>query len=155
MDYQKLNHIMIKDRYALPLIEELQATIAGAKPFTKLDLKEAYHQVQIKEGDEWKTAFRTQYGQYEYCVMPLGLSNAPATFQRLINNIMRVYLDNFIVAYLNDILVFSQNLKEHIQHVRKVLKKLDNWDLTISPEKSEFHKSQIEFLLKLITCMRH
>ena len=141
MDYQKLNHIMIKDRYALPLIKELQAMIAGAKLFTKLDLKEAYHQVQIKEGDEWKTAFRMQYGHYEYCVMPLGLSNAPATFQRLINNIMRDYLDNFIVTYLDNILVFSQNLKEHIQHVRKVLKKLDEWNLTISPEKSEFHKS--------------
>ena len=83
--------------------------------------------------------------------MPLRLSNAPATFQRLINNIMRVYLDNFVIAYLDNILVFSQNLKEHIQHVRKVLKKLNEWNLTISLEKSEFHKSRVEFLGYIIT----
>jgi len=109
----------------LPLISELQDKIRGAKWLTKLDLRDAYQTVRIKSGEEWKTGFKTSYGHYEYTVMPFGLTNAPATFQALINDILREYLDDFVIAYLDDIMIYTNGtLEEHQDHVRKVLHKL-------------------------------
>jgi Reverse transcriptase (RNA-dependent DNA polymerase)/Retroviral aspartyl protease len=105
VDYRRLNEITVKNRYTLPLIHEMQDRIQGAKIFTKLDLRDGYHKIRIKEGDEWKTAWGSRLGHYEYLVMPFGLTNAPATYQALINNILREYLDDFVVAYLDDILI--------------------------------------------------
>ena len=102
-----MNIVTIKDRYVLPLIEEMQTVVASARWFTKIDLRAAYNHIRIKEGDEWKTTFQTQYRHYEYLVMPFGLTNALASFQRLINNVLRNFLDIFVVVYLNNILVFS------------------------------------------------
>ncbi|MBN6743027.1 RNA-directed DNA polymerase, partial [Acidithiobacillus sp. MC6.1] len=104
VDYRQLNSITIKDRYALPLINELHDRLRGAQYFTSLDMRGAYNLIRMKEGEEWKTAFRTRYGLYEYCVMPFGLTNAPASCQRLVNDTLHEYLDIFVVAYLDDIL---------------------------------------------------
>ena len=115
VDYRQLNKITIKNRYALPLISELQSRFHRAKWFTKLDVRDAYALIRIKEGEEWKTAFRTRYGHYEYTVMPFGLTNAPATFQALINDILRQYLDDFVVAFLDDIMIYTKGtLEEYI-----------------------------------------
>uniref|UniRef100_A0A8H7K2A6 Reverse transcriptase n=1 Tax=Bionectria ochroleuca TaxID=29856 RepID=A0A8H7K2A6_BIOOC len=139
VDYRQLNKITRKDRTPLPLITELRDRLWGKQWFTALDLKGAYNLIRIKEGDEWKTAFRTKFGLYEYLVMPFGLTNAPATFQRMINQVLREYLDIFVVVYLDDILIFSDDLETHKEHVHKVLKKLEDAKLLVEPEKSHFH----------------
>ena len=146
IDYRKLNEITIKNRYPLPNISELQDRLAGAMFFTALDLRGAYNLIRMKEGEEWKTAFRTRYGHYEYLVMPFGLTNAPATCQALINNVLRAHLDKTVVAYLDDILVYSKTLEEHINHVKEVLECLQQADLQLKPEKCEWHKEEVEFL---------
>jgi len=97
---------------------------AKAKRFTKLDIANAYHRLRIKEGDEWKTAFRTRYGHYEYLVMPFGLTNAPATFQRYIHRALAGLLDDICVVYLDDILIFLETKEEHVKHVKLMLQRL-------------------------------
>ena len=147
VDYRKLNDITIKNRYPLPNIEELQHRLQGAQWFTTIDLRGAYNLIRIKKGEEWKTAFRCRYGHYQYKVMPFGLTNAPATCQMMINDTLREYLDNFVVAYLDDILVYTTGtLKDHIAHVSKVLDKLKDRELKIKPEKCDFHKTSVTFL---------
>jgi hypothetical protein len=113
IDYRGLNSVTIKNRYPLPLISELLNHLGKAKIFTKIDLRGAYNLVRIKSGDEWKTAFRCRYGHFEYCVMPFGLTNAPAVFQHLMNDIFSDLLDTSVIVYLDDILIFSNNPKEH------------------------------------------
>ena len=105
IDYRKLNTIIIKDRYALLLVDELRDRLSGAKVFTKLDLYGVYNLIRMKEGEEWKTAFRYKYCYFEYQVMPFGLTNMPATCIRMMNNILRDYLDKICIIYLDDILV--------------------------------------------------
>ena len=147
VDYRKLNDITIKNRYPLPNIEELQQRLQGAQWFTSIDLRGAYNLIRMKEGEEWKTAFRTRYGLYEYAVMPFGLTNAPATCQELINDTLREYLDIFVVAYLDDILVYTTGtLATHIQQVHQVLSKLNDRNLKVKPEKCEFHQHNLRFL---------
>jgi hypothetical protein len=119
--YRALNSGTIKNRYRLPLISEMLDRLRGARIFTKLDLRNAYHLIRIKEGDEYKTAFRTWYGQFEYQVMPFGLRNVPATFQAYIDDCLRPYIDDSAVCYLDDILIYSTNEKENEDHVCKVL----------------------------------
>src|SRR4051794_8983639 len=105
----------------LPRIDEMMDRIQGAKIFTKFDLIEAYIRVRIKEGKEWKTAFRTKYGHYEYLIMPFGLINAPATFQRFINNTLRHLLDKGVIVYLDDILIYSKEVGKYEQLIKEVL----------------------------------
>ena len=112
---------MIRNRYALPLIPNLLERLNGAKYFTRLDLRGAYNLVRIRPGDEWKTAFRTRYGHFEYRVMPFGLTNAPTVFQHMANDIFRDFLDIFTIIYLDDILIYSKTQEEHNNHVRQVL----------------------------------
>ena len=100
----------------------------------------------MKEGEEWKTAFRTRWEHYEYQVMPFGLTNIPASFQELINDTLQEYLNIFVLAYLDDILIFSTNYKQHVQHMRIVLQKLHEKDLPVKLSKCEFHKHSIGFL---------
>ncbi|SCO92825.1 uncharacterized protein FRV6_16953 [Fusarium oxysporum] len=135
VDYRQLNEITEKDRTPLPLINELKDRLFNKKWFTALDLKSAYNLIRIKEGDKWKTAFRTKYGLFEYLVMPFGLTNAPAVFQRIITNVLREYLNIFIVYYLDDILIFSDTEEEHTEHVHKVLKALQDANMLIKPTK--------------------
>ena len=114
IDYRKLNAITIKNRYPLQNIQEARDRLYGARWYTKLDLRTEYNQVRIKEREEWKTVFRTRYGLYEYLIMPFGLTNAPATFQDLINDTLRELLDERVVVYLDDILIYARTtLKEY------------------------------------------
>ena len=114
--------------------------------FTKLDLRNAYHLVRIREGDEWKTGFNTHLGHFEYLVMPFGLTNTPAVFQALVNDVLRDFLNTFVVVYLDDILVFSRTPQEHTRHVRQVLHRLLENRLFVKAEKCVFHASSVEFL---------
>ena len=150
VDYRQLNNITIKDRYPLPRIDEMFDRIQGSLFFSKLDLVSAYHRIRIAKGHEWKTAFRTKYGLFEYLVMPFGLTNAPATFQRFINNTIRDYLDKFAGVYLDDILIYSKTREEHVRHVRLILNALKDNDLFISLKKSEFFQTEINFLGHII-----
>jgi hypothetical protein len=124
VDYRGLNRISVKNRYPLPLVSEILDRLARAKYFSKVDVQDAYYRIRIKEGDEWKTAFRTRYGHFEYTVMPFGLTNAPASFQNYIHIALSGYLDVFCVAYLDDILIFSSDRESHTKHVRLVLERL-------------------------------
>ena len=146
VDYRGLNKVTIKNRYPLPLIGELLDRFKMANYFTKIDLRGAYNLVRIVKGDEWKTAFRTRYGHFEYKVMPFGLCNAPASFQYFMNDILSDCLDIFCVVYLDDILIFSPNLNDHIKHVKEILTCLRKNNLFAKLEKCEFHKSSVEFL---------
>ena len=146
IDYRGLNDITVKNRYPLPLISSAFELLKNAKIFTKLDLRNAYHLVRIREGDEWKTAFNTPSGHYEYLVMPFGLSNAPAVFQTLVNDVLRDMLNQFVFVYLDDILIFSPDEETHVEHVRRVLKRLLSNHLFAKAEKCEFHVSSVTFL---------
>jgi len=146
VDYKKLNAVTIRNSYPLPLITDIIEKVKGAKYFTKLDLRSAYNLIRIKEGDEYKTAFRTKYGHYEYLVMPFGLKNAPATFQSFINSILRPYLEKCVILYLDDILIYSKDLEEHHNQVRNVLQTLINNNLYAKLEKCEFDQNKVEFL---------
>ena len=135
VDYRALNNITIKNRYPLPLIAEALDRLRSATIFTKLDLRGAYNLVRVKEGDEWKTALRTRYGHFECLVMPFGLTNAPAVFQHFMNDVFRDLLDNTVLIYLDDIVIFSENESLHQQHVRRVLERLIANGLYVAPEK--------------------
>lgn len=146
VDYRGLNKITIKDRYPLPLMNEMRDRLRKAKIFTKLDLKNGYNLLRIASGDEWKTAFRTRYGLYEYTVMPFGLCNAPSTFQRMINEVLRDLLDEGVIVYIDDILIYSETEAEHEQLVKKVLERLKANGLCASIKKSSFHVPEVEYL---------
>ncbi|CDQ69015.1 unnamed protein product, partial [Oncorhynchus mykiss] len=125
--------------------------LQGARFFTKLDLRNAYHLVRIREGDEWKTAFNTPLGHFEYRVLPFGLANAPAVFQALVNDVLRDMLNIFVFVYLDDILIFSPSLQIHVQHVRRVLQRLLENCLFVKAEKCTFHASSVTFLGSVIS----
>lgn len=146
VDYRGLNELTIKNRYPLPLIKETLDRLSKAKWFTKLDLRQGYNQIRMAKGEEWKTAFRTRYGHFEYKVMPFGLTNAPATFQHFINDCLRDYLDVFCTAFLDDILIYSDTLEEHQSHVAKVLEALRQNGVLLKPEKCQFHTRSTSYL---------
>ena len=137
---------MKKDCYPLPCISDLLDSPRKVQLFTKIDLRHAYHLVRIHEGDEWKTAFRTRYGSFEWRVMPFGLSNAPAAFQRLMNSIFADLLDIWVLVYLDDILIYSDNSEDHKCHVREVLRRLWNNKLYAHADKCSFHKDTVKYL---------
>jgi hypothetical protein len=151
VDYRALNKITIKNRYPLPRIDETLDQLQNARFFTRLDLREGYYNIRIAEGEEWKTAMRTRYGLFEWLVMPMGLTNAPATFQNYINDTLRHFIDRFCVVYLDDILIYSDNLKDHISQVRDVLAALRKAGLHVKGEKCQFHTNTTEFLGFIIT----
>jgi len=151
VDYKKLNEVTVRNSYPLPLINDIIDRVKGAKYFTKLDLRSAYNLIRIKEGDEYKTAFRTKYGHYEYLVMPFGLKNAPAVFQSFINSVLRPFLEKSVILYLDDILIYSSSLEEHHKTVRSVLKTLLDNNLFAKLSKCEFDKDKVEFLGHIIT----
>ena len=146
IDYSPLNDITIKNRYPLPLMSSVFDQLQQATVFTKLDLRNAYHLVRVREGDEWKTGFNTPSGHYEYLVMPFGLTNAPAVFQAMINEVLRDFLDQFVYVYLDDILIYSRDLDTHRRHVSQVLQRLLDNHLYVKAEKSEFHANTVSFL---------
>ena len=146
IDYSPLNEITIKKRYPLPLMTSVFDQLQQAQIFRKLDLRNAYHLIRIREGDEWKTGFNTPSGHYEYLVMPFGLTNAPVVFQSMINDVLRDFLDHFVYVYLDDILIYSPVLETHKKHVELVLQRLLQNQLFVKAEKSEFHADTISFL---------
>ncbi|EUC60435.1 Transposon Tf2-1 polyprotein, putative [Rhizoctonia solani AG-3 Rhs1AP] len=151
VDYRKLNAITVKNRYPLPLQQDLVEKLQGAKIYTKLDLRWGYNNVRIREGDEWKTAFRTKYGHFEYLVMPFGLTNAPAAFQHFMNDLLRDLIDVSVIVYLDDILIYSKNPEEHENHVCEVLKRLRDANLYCKLSKCFFHVTTVPYLGMVIT----
>ncbi|KAL0165801.1 hypothetical protein M9458_037645 [Cirrhinus mrigala] len=146
IDYRGLNNVTVKFRYPLPLVPPALEQLREATIYTKLDLRSAYSLIRIKEGDEWKTAFLTTRGHYEYQVMPYGLANAPAVFQSFINEILKEFINKFVIAYIDDILIYSKTEAEHVAHVRAVLSRLLETQLFVKAEKCEFHIHQTSFL---------
>ena len=118
VDYRALNKITMKNKYHIPLIADLFDRLGQVRYFTKFDLCSGYYQMQIAEGDESKTACVTRYGSYEFLIMPFGLTNASATFCTLMNKVLEPFLDHFVVVYLDDIVVYSQTMDEHVQYLR-------------------------------------
>ncbi|KAE8716635.1 Protein NRT1/ PTR FAMILY 3.1 [Hibiscus syriacus] len=146
IDYRALNKLTVKNKYPIPLIADLFDQLGGARWFTKLDLRSGYYQVRIAEGDEPKTACVTRYGSYEFLVMPFGLTNAPATFCTLMNKVLQPFLDHFVVVYLDDIVVYSKTLEEHIEHLRRVFQVLRENKLYVKEEKCSFAQKEVPFL---------
>lgn len=133
VDYRALNSATVKNAYPLPNINDLLDRIQGAKVFTKIDLTQGYHHIRIAEEDVHKTAF---HGLYEYTVLPFGLTSAPATFSRLMQDIFRPYMDKFLIQYLDDLLIFSTDEASHVEHVEKVLQVLREHKLYTKPVSS-------------------
>lgn len=146
IDYRGLNKITKRDSYPIPVLSWLLNQLKGCKFYAKIDLKAAFNLLRMREGDEWKTAFRTPWGLFEYTVMPFGLANAPACFQRFIQWVLREYVDIFCFVYLDDILIFSKTKEQHEEHIEKVLRALSDNKLTASAEKCEFFKTEGVFL---------
>ena len=151
VDYRALNNLTIKNSYPLPRVDELLDRLHGATIFSKIDLRHGYHQIRIAEEDIHKTAFRTRYGHFEYTVMPFGLTNAPATFQRLMHDIFRPHLDDFIIIYLDDILVFSKNEADHARHLATTLQLLQSNDLFANISKCVFAVPSVDFVGHIVS----
>ena len=146
MDYHALNKVTQKDQYPLPLICNLLDSLGPARIYTKINLKHTYHLVQIAKGDESKTAFQTCYGSFEWTVMPFRLSNALAAFQCFINEVLGELLDVCTIGYLDDILIYSDGLKEHRLNISKILCHLWDASLYANPKKCVFHMDTVEYL---------
>ncbi len=146
IDYRHLNSQTVKYRYPLPLVPAALEQLRGARIFSKLDLQSAYNLVPIRQEDEWKTAFITPTGHYEYRVMACGLSNSPSVFQVYMNEVFREFLQRFVIVYIDDILIYSRNLAEHLLHVKQVLEKLRHHHLYLKLEKCVFHTTSVHFM---------
>lgn len=146
IDYRELNKLTIKNRYPLPRIDDLFDQLQGASYFSKIDLRSGYHQLRVLEEDVPKTAFRTRYGHFEFVVMPFGLTNAPTVFMDLMNRVCRPYLDQFVIVFIDDILVYSRSEEEHRSHLRLVLETLRSEKLYAKFSKCEFWIRRVEFL---------
>ncbi|KAK3564060.1 hypothetical protein QTP86_007530 [Hemibagrus guttatus] len=146
IDYCALNKITVKFRYPLPLVPAALERLRGATVFTKLDLRSAYNLIRIRKGDEWKTAFVTPTGHYEYRVMPYGLANAPSVLQDLMHEVLRDFLHKFVVVYIDDIFIYSRSMADHQRHVAEVLHRLRDYNLFLKAEKCLFHQPTVQFL---------
>nr|XP_027101108.1 uncharacterized protein LOC113720463 [Coffea arabica] len=146
IDYRGLNEVTIKNKYPLPLIDSLFDQLQGLVVFSKLDLRQGYYQLKIKKEDIPKTAFSTRYGHFEFAVMPFGLTNAPAAFMDLMQRIFKKYLDQFVVVFIDDILIYSKTQEEHVKHLEIVLQILREHKLYAKFSKCEFWLEEISFL---------
>jgi len=150
VDYRGLNRITKRNNAPIPRTDEMFDRIGGSKVFSRLDLKTGFHQIRVKPEDIEKTAFNTKYGQFEYLVMPMGACNAPATFQSLMNQIFHDCIDDFLVVYIDDLLIFSKDDESHFRHLETVLSRLKEHELYVSPKKCELFKDEMDFLGLLI-----
>ncbi|KAL3678999.1 hypothetical protein R1sor_021955 [Riccia sorocarpa] len=146
VDYRALNKVTIRNNYPLPRMDDLFDQLAGARFFSRIDLKSGYYQIRVADSDVEKTAMRTRYGSYEFLVMPFGLCNAPSTFMTLMNNIFHDKTDKFVIVYIDNILIYSRTWNEHLDHIEHVLSKLRKHSLYANLEKSEFGLTKINFL---------
>ncbi|GJW91838.1 putative reverse transcriptase domain-containing protein [Tanacetum coccineum] len=146
IDYRELNKLTVKNRYPLPRIDDLFDQLQGSSIYSKIDLRSGYHQLRVREQDIPKTAFRTRYGHYEFQVMPFGLTNAPAVFMDLMNRVCKPYLDKFVIVFIDDILIYSKDKKEHEEHLKAILELLKKEKLYAKFSKCEFWIPKVQFL---------
>jgi hypothetical protein len=151
IDYRALNKITVRNQHPLPRIDEMFEQLHGSCVFSKLDLASGYHQIRMHEDSIEKTAFKTRYGHYEFVVMPFGLTNAPATFQFVMNSILAPFLDRFVLVYLDDILIYSKSMVEHVEHLKSVLAALREHKFYCKRSKCQFGSKQVEYLGHLLT----
>ena len=151
IDYRQLNKLTINNKYLLPIIDDLFYQLKGGSIFSKIDLRSGYHQLRIKDVDVHKTAFRTRYGHYEFLVMLFSLTNAPAAFMDLMNRVFRPYVDQFVVVFIDDILVYSKDRENHDTHLRVVLETLRKEQLYAKLSKCEFWLNEVSFLRHIVS----
>nr|GFC34052.1 putative reverse transcriptase domain-containing protein [Tanacetum cinerariifolium] len=146
IDYQKLNKLTVKNRYPQPRIDDLFDQLQGSSVYSKIDLRSGYHQLRFREENVPKTAFGTRYGHYEFQVMPFGLTNAPAVFMDLMNRVCKPYLDKFVIVFIDDILIYSKDKKEHEEHLKAILELLKKEELYAKFSKCEFWIPKVQNL---------
>lgn len=151
VDYRRLNAYTIKNKFPLPIFDEIVDELYGAAVFTKLDHRSGYHQIRMKEGEEYKTAFQTHHDHYEYRVMSYGLTGAPATFEGVMNMVLQPLLRKCVVVFIDDILVYNKNVEEHLQHLKQVFELLKHHKLHLKLSKCSFAQESLEFLGHIIS----